>query len=38
MIQEYARYWATEYDWRTCEAQLNELPQLARAHRMPSTW
>jgi pimeloyl-ACP methyl ester carboxylesterase len=26
-IQELARYWATEYDWRTCEAQLNALPQ-----------
>jgi pimeloyl-ACP methyl ester carboxylesterase len=27
MIQELARYWATEYDWRTCEAALNALPQ-----------
>ena len=27
MIQELARYWATEYDWRTCEAALNGLPQ-----------
>lgn len=26
-IQELARYWATEYDWRTCEARLNALPQ-----------
>src|SRR5215207_2500377 len=26
-MQELARYWATEYDWRTCEAQLNALPQ-----------
>jgi pimeloyl-ACP methyl ester carboxylesterase len=25
--QELARYWATEYDWRTCEARLNALPQ-----------
>jgi len=25
-IQELARYWATEYDWRTCEARLNALP------------
>jgi pimeloyl-ACP methyl ester carboxylesterase len=25
--QELARYWATEYDWRTCEAKLNALPQ-----------
>jgi pimeloyl-ACP methyl ester carboxylesterase len=24
--QQLARYWATEYDWRTCEAQLNALP------------
>ena len=22
-----ARYWATEYDWRKCEARLNALPQ-----------
>jgi pimeloyl-ACP methyl ester carboxylesterase len=27
MIQELARYWATDYDWRTCEAKLNALPQ-----------
>jgi pimeloyl-ACP methyl ester carboxylesterase len=26
-IQELASYWATEYDWRTCEARLNALPQ-----------
>jgi pimeloyl-ACP methyl ester carboxylesterase len=26
MIQELARYWATDYDWRTCEATLNALP------------
>jgi pimeloyl-ACP methyl ester carboxylesterase len=26
-IQELARYWATEYDWRQCEAKLNALPQ-----------
>src|SRR5215471_1207082 len=26
-IQELARYWATEYDWRRCEAILNALPQ-----------
>jgi pimeloyl-ACP methyl ester carboxylesterase len=26
-IQELARYWATEYDWRPCEARLNALPQ-----------
>ena len=26
-IQQLARYWATDYDWRACEAQLNALPQ-----------
>jgi pimeloyl-ACP methyl ester carboxylesterase len=26
-IQELARYWAAEYDWRKCEAELNALPQ-----------
>src|SRR5215467_11007584 len=26
-MQELARYWATEYDWRKCEASLNALPQ-----------
>jgi pimeloyl-ACP methyl ester carboxylesterase len=25
-IQELARYWTTEYDWRKCEARLNALP------------
>ena len=25
-IQKLARYWATEHDWRTCEAKLNALP------------
>ena len=25
-MQELARYWATEYDWRKCEAKLNALP------------
>jgi pimeloyl-ACP methyl ester carboxylesterase len=25
--QKLARYWATEYDWRACEARLNALPQ-----------
>ena len=24
--QKLARYWATEYDWRKCEARLNALP------------
>jgi pimeloyl-ACP methyl ester carboxylesterase len=27
LMQELARYWATEYDWRKCEARLNALPQ-----------
>jgi pimeloyl-ACP methyl ester carboxylesterase len=27
-IQELARYWGTDYDWRKCEAKLNALPQL----------
>ena len=26
-MQELARYWAAEYDWRPCEARLNALPQ-----------
>src|ERR671936_1714475 len=26
-MQELARHWATEYDWRSCEAKLNALPQ-----------
>jgi pimeloyl-ACP methyl ester carboxylesterase len=26
-IQELARYWTTEYDWRRCESRLNALPQ-----------
>jgi pimeloyl-ACP methyl ester carboxylesterase len=26
-IQALARYWATEHDWRACEARLNALPQ-----------
>jgi pimeloyl-ACP methyl ester carboxylesterase len=26
-MQELARYWVTEYDWRRCEARLNALPQ-----------
>jgi len=25
-MQELARYWATEYDWRKCERRLNALP------------
>ena len=27
MVQELARYWTTDYDWRACEARLNALPQ-----------
>ena len=27
VIQELARHWATDYDWRRCEAELNSLPQ-----------
>jgi hypothetical protein len=26
-VQDLANYWATEYDWRRCEAKLNALPQ-----------
>ena len=26
-MQELARHWGTEYDWRKCEAKLNALPQ-----------
>jgi pimeloyl-ACP methyl ester carboxylesterase len=26
-MQKLARYWATSYDWRKCEAKLNALPQ-----------
>jgi len=27
LVQELARYWGTDYDWRKCEATLNALPQ-----------
>ena len=27
MLQNLAGYWATDYDWRRCEAKLNALPQ-----------
>jgi epoxide hydrolase-like protein len=27
MMQKLARYWQTDYDWRTVEANLNALPQ-----------
>jgi pimeloyl-ACP methyl ester carboxylesterase len=30
-IQELARYWTTEYDWRLVEAELNTLPQFTTA-------
>jgi hypothetical protein len=30
-IQELARYWATEYDWRKVEAKLKALPQFITA-------
>jgi pimeloyl-ACP methyl ester carboxylesterase len=26
-LQELARYWTTDYNWRDCEARLNALPQ-----------
>jgi pimeloyl-ACP methyl ester carboxylesterase len=26
MMQDLARYWATDYDWSRCEARLNSLP------------
>jgi pimeloyl-ACP methyl ester carboxylesterase len=26
-MQKLAQYWATDYDWRKCEARLNALPQ-----------
>jgi hypothetical protein len=25
-VQALAHYWATDYDWRKCEAKLNALP------------
>ncbi len=27
MVQQLANYWATDYDWRSCEERLNALPQ-----------
>jgi pimeloyl-ACP methyl ester carboxylesterase len=27
IVQDLANYWATDYDWRRCEAKLNTLPQ-----------
>ena len=32
-MQKLARYWATEHDWRKCEARLNALPQLRHRDR-----
>ena len=32
-MQKLARYWATDYDWRKCEAKLNALPQFVTDHR-----
>jgi Epoxide hydrolase N terminus len=32
MMQDLARYWASGYDWRRCEAKLNELPQFVTGH------
>ena len=26
LMQDLARYWGTDYDWRECEARLNALP------------
>jgi pimeloyl-ACP methyl ester carboxylesterase len=26
LMQDLARYWATDYDWRKCEARLNSVP------------
>jgi pimeloyl-ACP methyl ester carboxylesterase len=30
-MQELARYWTSDYDWRRCEARLNALPQFTTA-------
>ena len=30
-IEQLARYWATDYDWRRCEAKLNALPHVTGA-------
>src|ERR1700749_1670920 len=27
MMQEFARHWASDYDWRKCETRLNSYPQ-----------
>ena len=36
MLQELARYWAADYDWRRCEAELNALP-LIMTHGWPGS-
>ena len=33
VVEELARYWQTEYDWRKCEASLNALPQFHHGDR-----
>src|SRR5436189_5411837 len=44
LIQALARYWATEYDWRKCDARLNALPQFSTEidglaiHFIPVRW
>jgi hypothetical protein len=30
-LQELARYWTTDYDWRKAEAKLNALPQFTNS-------
>jgi hypothetical protein len=34
-MQKLARYWATDYDWRTCEAALNARKRPLRSRRAP---
>src|SRR5689334_25265425 len=29
MMQDLARYWATDYDWGPCQPRLNDLPNFA---------
>ena len=38
MMQELARYWAADCDWRKCEAKLNALPQPDDRAQPPSIW
>ena len=38
-MQELARYWTTDYDWRKAEAKLNALPQFkTEIWRTPRSW